>query len=66
VDGEAVLYINPFKEDEMAETLLRVLSDETLRERHRRRSYVRTAQFYWAETASKTLAVYQQHTDGHS
>lgn len=63
VGGDAVLYFNPLNEDEMANTLLRVLNDSALRGTLKKLGYARAKQFSWTETARKTLAVYRACMD---
>lgn len=60
VGGDAALYFDPLSEDEIAKTLLQVLSNSVLREEFKARGYERAKQFSWAETARKTLAVYEE------
>jgi glycosyltransferase involved in cell wall biosynthesis len=53
--GDAVLYVSPDDPRELADLLLRVSSDDALRERLRERGRARTAQLTWRATAVKLL-----------
>lgn len=63
VGGDAALYFDPLNEDEIAQTLLRVLRDDSLRTSLIERGYARAAQFSWKDTARKTVAVYRNCTE---
>jgi glycosyltransferase involved in cell wall biosynthesis len=65
VGGDAALYFDPQNEAEIAQTLLQVLSNPSLREDMKERGFERAKQFSWAETARKTLAVYRECMDEH-
>jgi glycosyltransferase involved in cell wall biosynthesis len=65
VGGDAALYFDPLNEDEIAQTLLRVLRDDAMRVSLKERGYARSAQFSWKETARKTVAVYRKYTEDH-
>lgn len=66
VGADAALYFNPLNEDEMVQSLLRVLNDSGLREALKAKGYIRAKQFSWAETARKTLAIYRECLDEHN
>jgi glycosyltransferase involved in cell wall biosynthesis len=58
VAGQAVLYADPHNADEMANQLLRVLSDGALRTSLIERGTQNLQRFNWANMARQTLAVY--------
>ena len=60
VGGDAALYFDPWNEDEIAQTLLRVLRNSELRTSLTERGYARAAQFSWKDTARKTVALYRK------
>ena len=59
VAGDAALLFPPGDVDALAEALQRVITDETLRGELSRRGLARVARFSWADTARRTLAVYE-------
>lgn len=60
VVGDAAVLIDPHNTDELAQAILRVLENETLREELRQKGYLRAQHYTWPKSASKMLAVYQQ------
>jgi glycosyltransferase involved in cell wall biosynthesis len=63
VGGDAALYFDPLTEDDIAQALVQVLSNSLLRKSLIAKGYERAKQFSWAETASKTLAIYKECID---
>lgn len=59
----AALYFDPLSEEEMGQTLLRVLNNSVLHEELKERGYARAKHFSWTETALRTLAVYRACMD---
>ncbi len=59
VVGNAALLFDPRDVDDLALTIARVLSDETLREHLRIQSRARARHFSWERTARETLQVYR-------
>lgn len=59
VGGDAVLYFDPLRVDEMGAALLRVLRDDGLRNSLSRLGHARARQFSWEETARRTLVIYE-------
>ncbi len=57
--AEAALLVNPFNEEEIRQGLLRILTDESLREELRAAGLQRAATFSWKRAAEETAAVYQ-------
>ncbi len=57
--GTAALTVDPYDEAALADGLLRVLQDETLRARLRAAGPERAKLFTWRSTAEKTLQIYQ-------
>lgn len=60
VVGDAAISLDPDDLQAMAEAMLSVLTDSTLRDNLRARSLQRAAQFKWHKTAAETLAVYEE------
>jgi glycosyltransferase involved in cell wall biosynthesis len=60
VVGEAGLLFPWHDAEELAERLARLLDDEELRERLTREGQVRAGRFLWAETARRTLEVFDE------
>lgn len=60
VAGNAVLYFDPHKPEEMAAHLLRALSDDAVRASLIADGRTNLLRFNWAETARQTLEVYHQ------
>ena len=60
VAGDAALYFDPLKPEDIAAQLLRVLGEERLRASLVERGRLNLKRFNWAETARQTLAVYHQ------
>lgn len=58
--GEAAEYMNPHKPEEMAEAILRVLSDSALRARLAAAGPLQAAKHSWKEAAARTLAAYRK------
>jgi len=57
IAGDAALYFDPYKADELAAVLERLLTDEALRGELSQKAAARAAQFTWAAAAEQTLAV---------
>ena len=60
VVGDAGLTVNPFDEVEIAQALMRLIDDASLRDELRARGLERARQFSWRETARSTLEVYKR------
>ncbi len=58
--GEAALYFNPKKLDEMAEKIERVLTDENLRQGLIKKGSEMIKKYSWKKTAEETLAVFNE------
>ena len=58
--GNAVLYVDPLNEIQIAQTLFRVLNDVNLRNSLKELGYARASQFSWARTAQQTLSIYER------
>jgi glycosyltransferase involved in cell wall biosynthesis len=56
VCGEAALYCNPLSPGDIAEKILRLLSDEALRATLVRAGRLRAATFTWEQCAAQTIA----------
>ncbi|HEV2803026.1 MAG TPA: glycosyltransferase family 1 protein [Pyrinomonadaceae bacterium] len=62
VVGDAGLLVNPFDEDAIGASIARLIDDAELRAELKARGQARAARFSWAETARRTLQVYEQAT----
>jgi glycosyltransferase involved in cell wall biosynthesis len=60
VAGEAALLVNPRSEEDLAQTLERVLTDEMLRRELGEKGLRRASQFSWEKTARLTLHAYEE------
>lgn len=60
VTADAALRFDPLDDEALAETLRRLLMDESLAADLRTRARARAAEFSWERAARETLAVYQQ------
>jgi glycosyltransferase involved in cell wall biosynthesis len=58
VGGEAVLYVDPSDEGQIATQVCRAVEDRGLREQLIAAGHARAKQFPWSKTAEKTLQVY--------
>ena len=63
VGGDAGLYFDPLNENEIVQSLMRLLTDARLRDKMIEAGRIRAQQFTWMETARKTLAVYRECMD---
>jgi glycosyltransferase involved in cell wall biosynthesis len=59
VGGEAARYVSPDDEDHMAGTLLKVLTNERLRDSMSTLGFARAEKFGWDRSADRTLDVYR-------
>lgn len=59
VTGDAAILVNPLEVEEIAEALMRIGRDYSLREEMRKKGLERAKLFTWEETAKKTLGVYE-------
>ena len=64
VAGDAALLIDPHDSHNIAEAIVRILSDETLREEMMRKGYAQAQHYTWAKAAEKMLSIYQQLNEG--
>jgi len=60
VVGDAAVLVNPEDPEELAEAILRVLENQTLREGLRAKGFERVRQFTWERAARRTLALYRE------
>ena len=60
VVGDAAILVNPYNVEEIAEAIERVLSDEKLQQRLRRKGLERAKFFSWEKTAKETIKVYEE------
>ncbi len=58
--GDAVVYVNPFDYDEIADKTLHLLHNKKLKQTLRNKGLKHIKNFTWEKTARKTLEVYQQ------
>lgn len=60
VMGDAAVYVDPRVPEEIAEGLMEVLENDTLRDRLRQRGPERARHFTWEETAEQTVRAYRE------
>jgi len=60
VVGDAGIMINPWKNEELSETMYKVLSDSSLQSKMKNRGLERSKLFSWSRTAEKVLRVYEE------
>lgn len=60
VAGDAAVYIDPYSEEEIGKGIDRILSDSQLRKDLREKGFRQAGKFNWNQTASQTLAVYEE------
>lgn len=60
VAGDAALYVNPFSTAEIADALIKLNEDESLRTELAHRGRLRSQTFTWEECARQTLEVYRK------
>jgi glycosyltransferase involved in cell wall biosynthesis len=60
IAGDAAMFANPESTPELADALVRVLTDAALRRALAAQGLARAARFTWAATAARTLAVYRE------
>lgn len=60
VAGDAALLVNPNDPEELGNAIMRLLTDQTLRESLRVRGRERAKRFTWERAARQTLAVYRE------
>jgi glycosyltransferase involved in cell wall biosynthesis len=59
VAGDAALLVDPTDPEALAEAMVQVLYDQTLRASLREKGFKRAREFTWEQAAQKTLAVYR-------
>ena len=64
VAGDAAIYFDPHNVEEMADAILKVLGDSSLKEKLIERGKSRLQLFSWEKTAEQTLAVYKKVLNG--
>jgi len=64
VAGDAALLVDPYNVDAIADGLVRVLTDEALRQRMIVKGLARARQFSWAESVARIHAVYEDVLKG--
>ncbi|MGQ9706813.1 MAG: glycosyltransferase family 4 protein [bacterium] len=60
VTGDAGLYVDPEREDLIAEAIIKLLSDEKIREDYANKCYERSKEFSWEKTVKNTIKVYEK------
>ncbi len=66
VCGDAVLYCDPSKPEDIAAKIAEVMGNPELQERMRRQGLAQASQFSWEKCAYETLAEVKAHAAGHS
>lgn len=62
VAGDAAILVNPEDEDELAEAIMRLITNDSLRESLRKKGLERAKLFTWEGTARKTLKLFKEVT----
>jgi glycosyltransferase involved in cell wall biosynthesis len=60
VAGEAGLLVDPFKVEDIAKSIKKVLSDKALHEKLVKDGYLQAKKFSWKKCAQQTLRLYQE------
>jgi glycosyltransferase involved in cell wall biosynthesis len=60
VVGDAGILIDPYNEEELKSSIIKLLNDEKLREEYSIKGLARAKNFSWEKTAEKTLEVYKK------
>lgn len=60
VAGDAAILVNPEDEEELARAIMRLITDDSLRDSLRKRGLERAKLFTWEDTARKTLKVFDE------
>ena len=55
--GDAALYFDPFRQDELVDAMRRIVTDDTLREDLRQRGYENIKRFSWDGSADRVLSM---------
>jgi glycosyltransferase involved in cell wall biosynthesis len=63
VVGDAAICIDPLNVTELADAIIKVLEDGTLRDDMRKKGLSRASQFSWEQMACQTLGVYQEFSN---
>ncbi len=63
--GDAGLTVDPLSVDEIAQAIIRLVTDRDLREECRRKGRLRAAEFTWNKAAQKTSEIYRELMCGH-
>ncbi len=66
VAGDAALLVDPHSVQEIADAIIRVLSEPQLQEELRQKGYVQAQRYTWEQSARKLLGVYQKLYDGNT
>lgn len=59
VVGNAALLVDPHDTDALADAIVQLLQDETLRNELQQKGYLRVQQYTWVESARKMLTIYK-------
>jgi glycosyltransferase involved in cell wall biosynthesis len=62
--GDAAVYVNPNDEQDIAEKIVKVLSDEKLRHEMKEKGKKQVAKFSWEKTARETLKILEEVAKG--
>ena len=60
IGGEAVIYVDPYKAEDIKEKLDMVMGDKKLRDSLMRKGFRRVKQFSWEKAAEETIRVYRR------
>lgn len=60
VAGDAALFVNPIKTDEIASAMKKVITNKKLQKKLREKGKLQCSKFSWKKTAEKTLLIYER------
>lgn len=60
VVGDAALMVDPYRPDEIADAILRFLTDQQLKEDFVEKGFARAAEFTWERAATQTVKAYEK------
>ncbi len=65
VAGDAALFVDPFKPEQITEAIIVMLEDEKVRRDYIMKGFSRAAEFSWKSMAGDVLKLYKQIADNH-
>lgn len=65
VAGDAALFVDPYKPEQITEAIIVMLQDEKIRQEYIRKGLIRAAEFSWKSMAQDVLKLYKEIADNH-